>query len=759
MKTWKLSFLFLISLIIFSSDQNLSACGGDWGTTDDYIYTFFDPEITGEHSEFFLTDAEEIPGDPNDYSDLNITEWKTYFGEKDSTGKRDWDYLIYQSSAEQVDSLLNPKAPDLKIPENLSGFAKFGKRKKMEAALRYLIFAKSIEKIVASDYYWWYEEKPQIDTISKIREAQELFKKEKDDFLKERYGFQLQRLYYKGNFPKQAIAFYKDTLSKIPHSPSIVERSYGYLSASYYKDQNFIEADLMYAKDFAESQSQSAFWSFRILNDAEWETLLSRSSTKEKEAVWFILGYGKDPLRAMQEIYKLNPQSSFIEILLTRAINAEEHHIIDLNKENAGNENYYGIGSIYSSIEFDSLLTGKPLYNWVEKVIKDGKAEKKAFWETAAAHLAYLKNDLKDAEHWIKKAKKDNPSEKQQDQIHLTSLLVLYKQTKLDAPGEKKLAEELPWLINKAGTGYYDEGRNEKVKHAISYIFQKLAKDYVKAGKPLMAELCIRQTANRFDPATNFYQNDAFANQMLELMRKPKKTEWETLLLGGYSIKEPDIIDWQTIQFVYKNDLQGALKKAGEQGSENNSQLYGNPYIIHAVDCHDCDHIASEKNPTKVQVIEEMIRLTSAIEKGTNIPDNAYKLGNAYYNISTFGNARKMYLSRIAYDLGFTDNGGDSEAAPLNIYNTEFAKKYYSLAYKTETRTERKAELCWLLSKCELNDYFNGDVPTPISMMRMEEVNFILGPHAGEFNRKYRNTKYYKEVIRDCGYFRTFVKR
>lgn len=82
------------------------------------------------------------------------------------------------------------------------------------------------------------------------------------------------------------------------------------------------------------------------------------------------------------------------------------------------------------------------------------------------------------------------------------------------------------------------------------------------------------------------------------------------------------------------------------------------------------------------------------------------------------------------------------------------AKKYYLLAQKHASNDEQRAKIAYMLAKVERNEYYR-------------ENFFCIGNHQEWYKnkssfhnweafkelRKYPHTKYYKEVIAECGDF------
>ena len=61
------------------------------------------------------------------------------------------------------------------------------------------------------------------------------------------------------------------------------------------------------------------------MEDADWrETLSLAKNAHEREVLWQLLGIYADGLEAINQIYRINPQSPLLELLLVREVNKAE---------------------------------------------------------------------------------------------------------------------------------------------------------------------------------------------------------------------------------------------------------------------------------------------------------------------------------------------------------------------------------------------------------------------------------------------------
>jgi hypothetical protein len=137
-----------------------------------------------------------------------------------------------------------------------------------------------------------------------------------------------------------------------------------------------------------------------------------------------------------------------------------------------------------------------------------------------------------------------------------------------------------------------------------------------------------------------------------------------------------------------------------------------------------------------------------------------FQLGCIYYNLTFFGNswdAIDYYRSSMDISLAY---------APSNENFANFdcskAKYYFDRAMNTALKDQNKelgAKAAYMAAKCEQNQYY-------INAKNKEVWGFIEPTYAPEHRRyfatlkkEFADTKYYKDILNECSYFNTFVKR
>src|SRR5205085_9070346 len=100
---------------------------------------------------------------------------------------------------------------------------------------------------------------------------------------------------------------------------------------SLYKLKQYSRANYLYAYLFDKDPcaKYTSYQSFHPQEEADWkQTLQLAKTTAEKEVLWELFGIYADPVRAIKQIYTLNPKSDHLSLLLVRAVNLAEEQLL-----------------------------------------------------------------------------------------------------------------------------------------------------------------------------------------------------------------------------------------------------------------------------------------------------------------------------------------------------------------------------------------------------------------------------------------------
>ena len=562
-----------------------------------------------------------------------------------------------------------------------------------------------------------------------------------NNFIRQRYLFQLIRLYFYSSHYDACVEFYRKHANEFTFNNSIKDRSISYVAGALFRTKQYAESNYLFSLLYDKSVmfKSSAYLSFHPMEEADWKASLAMAkSTREKNVLWHLLGIYADPLRAMKEIYKTQPESDLLDLLLVRAVNIEEEKFVPRRFFKGGSMND-------SAMNFNKDQIDIKLFNFIKSVAEKGNTHKPSVWNLAAGYFNIVFGEYQKADQYLNKVLKTAATDtlvlKQAKLLQITSHIE--RTAKPDAIFEENILAELIELKNEKEPGL----RN---LNAYEWALKRLSEIYAQNNDVVRSE-CLNAMRN-----PHFYNDTTQAAMMMAFMDKPNKTKFEEFILSVHPYKKGDIIDYQAIQLAYHYRLEEALAKY-KTNNITGGELPGNPFTIHINDCHDCDHANPNKTTyTKVSFLERMIKLQKDVNQNTaEAARSSFLLANGYYNMSYFGNARAMYQTNIT---GFVDMypfysyDDYTPLANLAIYDCSLAQKYYHRAMELSTDREFKAKCCFMAAKCEQNLFF-------MNKPKNYAGDFKAGSYYGMLKADYANTRYFNEIIKECGYFRTYMGR
>ncbi len=572
------------------------------------------------------------------------------------------------------------------------------------------------------------------------RELQNGFTKSTDIFLKERYWFQLVRSNFFNGSPQQTVDVFTAAEKNMPHD-KIYFRSLSYAAGAYHKIKNYSKANYYYSLvyDSCNELKTSAHYSFHPQEEKDWNTTLAMCrSNNEKATLWQMLGiFYADEQRAISEIYQINPASEKLDLLLARAINKYEQKF-----------SYKGDNPMYIPLD-TAAASGLPVL--VTKIATAANTSKPWVWQMAAGYINTLDEKYTAANTWFAKAAKTIPATKAaQAQLRLLKLINTIGQAKrIDDKTEKEVLNDIEWLKNFDGKTIPELRYND----AFAWLKQKMAAKYWRQKEWVKSEC--------FTSSSNFYVDNNRVEALKTFLSKTDKTAYEKLCADLCVKKTDDLFEYQAIQLTYADSLDAAIAKMEKAGAGATIELPGNPFNGKIQDCHDCDHAAAQKiKYTKLSLLKKLKELKDKVNAGSDVYNNAMLLANAHYNISHFGNGRFFYESKILgsdqSDPSYIDSVFRKMLTGMNV-----ATKYYTLSLQNAATDEQKAKCQYMLAKCQrnqwyfINIYSKGDSPYG----RTENLPDFIAWDGFKALKQYSNTQYYKDVIKECGYFKTYSSR
>ena len=170
------------------------------------------------------------------------------------------------------------------------------------------------------------------------------------------------------------------------------------------------------------------------------------------------------------------------------------------------------------------------------------------------------------------------------------------------------------------------------------------------------------------------------------------------------------------------------------------------------------------------EFLEKLLVIEKELEKNPKSPMDNYLFANVLYNVSYFGNSNILTtVHRSVYS--FTDYDLQKEKIDKAI-------KHYTIALEESQEKEFKAKITYMLAKVELalfdikfsqktQDYVNKEL-NRYDLERfwyygneeayMKYINNNYGKYFDSLKKDYSDTKYYKELIKECANLRVYEK-
>lgn len=732
----------------------IHACGGgDW--YEDWYYfgsSNFAPEafVDNSYSPLFLS-GEVFYGigfDDQHNSRFNTAitaDWENYL--KGSMSAATVKFFLIENSKKDVKNLENYYSSNNENESTAKWKPIFNLMdKKSRAFIHFLYLAKKVETTSVAEQHWSYDPvKVKVfsdwETIAKIEKE---YNNSSSDFLKNRYWFQLMKAYFYSDDKQKAIDFFDKTSEKVVKN-TLYYRALGYYAGVYYKRKDYAKSNYLYSKLFDKCPEMRVVtaYSFHPQEEKDWnESLALAKNNQEKAALWAIHGYYKDEFNAIAAIFDLDPSSEHLNYLLTRLVNKQENKISDNYKELSVAENKKARES-----KMETSVLGL-----VRKIASSNTTNKPYLWSIALGYLQSLNGEYANADKTYDAVASKLPQTPLADgQLRILRFVNnLNKIIKINSSTEKTILQDLNWI--------YNELPNQKIENLRFYNALNGSKAYLaalyKAQKnDVMSEL--------FVPTDDFYDNNKNLEAMKDFLSSQNKTPMEALATGIYSLKLHDINRFQAVEAAFADNIPEAIAFMRQTDSVQHQELLGNPFNGNIKDCHDCEHTAYQKRKfTQIEFLNIIKEMEGKLAQNEDVYNNSLLLGNAFYNISHFGNARLFYEGSI---VGYGSNPAYfREGIRKMIVSSVVPKKYYQKAFEAATTKEQKAKCVYMLSKCERNEYYDKIFYSQNkNWWDYNDVGVNLSARNGfrTLQKDYSDTKYYQEVIAECGSFSRFASK
>lgn len=749
-KTFLSKLLLGFSAILLLVYGTIYACSdGDWGWSFD---SNFAPEtfVDKSYSPLFLSEEFFYTGFDTQhnsrFNDEIVEDWTVFL--KGKMDAKSVNFFLIDSSAIVIDKL-----QDYCKTQKINAIsAKWAKKmdlndRKISGFITFLSLSKQVETAsVNNQNSWSYEPVVRKTFDTKIlKTIENRYNTVSDTFLKNRYWFQTLKAYFYSGDYQSALAFFEKT-EKLTPKNTLYYRALAYIAGIAYYQKHYAKSNFLYSQVFDKCPKMRAVsaYCFRPKNQKDWKEALNLAKTnEEKAALWAIQGYYGDEEKAIVEIYTLQPKSEHLDFLLTRLINNQEVKMDHSFKEKSVAENK----------KRTKVSIHKSTIDLVVKIAASDKTNKPYLWNVVAGYLETLNGNYAQADKNFDKAVSKMPQTPLAiSQVRLLRFVNnLSKIEKLDSNNEKTILKDLNWLYNEKSKYKIEKFRFE---NATTWSKKYLSCLYKAQKNDVMAEL--------FDRDEGFYDTEKKLQAMKLFLSKNNKTEIEKIALGVYDVTLDDINNYQAVVATFANKIPEAIDFMKKTNKLQETKLYGNPFNGTIKDCHDCDHLAFQKKKySQIDFLKTLKTMQESVAKDEEVYTNLLLLGNAFYNITHFGNARLFHEINIT-GYGYSPYDFRNKIRVM-ITNCSLAKMYYQKALAAAKNNEQKAKCNYMIAKCERNDFYNNQYDANKDSwenqfaVESSKINFIAWEGFKTLKSNYSDTKYYQEVMNECGYFRTYI--
>lgn len=759
-RNWLLFILVLSSL--FVSQKITNGCGGDWDL-DELRVVLFKPTLlkADAYRPFFYSKKYLYDWGDNkiDSGPDNIEDWQQ---QTDSEiDKKDISDIVYNCEIVELNKVIThlKKGTKLKLSNELNNnrFLFHLIKKKDIETLDYLVFAKRCEPHVKQFDYWETPERNEIEMQKLSLEAEKKIPLLKNKNIKLRYAYQAQRLAHYTNKFKDCLRIYEKHIAPMANETYVSYAALSLKAGALKRTGKINEANFIFSLLFDKCTSLRvlAFQNYVALNAIETNKTTMLCIDDHQKATIHTLNALKTTafnIDELKHVVKIEPKSSFAEILLIREINKIEDEIL-LPKNSAKIEyrSYKG----YSNLIAEEPTKEELNYLAELKVYVLGIAESKntqnpTLWYLSASYLAILQNNLSEAEDLLKSAEKLNAlNDRLEAQLYLQKILIqLNGATSVSEKLEDELVDNLIWLQD------YARKKDNNFESCYQEVMMMLAKKYMAKDDFTKSIICLEKSGKGnylADELLDVDANQKEIDKIIELIKKPKKTAFEIFITSKISYDQNYFNHLQGTKYLRVHDFVKAAEKFNLLPDDfftkepYTTYLAANPFADLLFDTH-----APTKQDTitynKLTFAKRMVELEKLAKSDKkNAAQHYYTLANGFYNMTYYGNSWLLVhdywgSTGWSYSDKLASSGDD-------YYDCKKAEEYYLKAQKASKDNEFKARCEFMAAKCEqkrLNIF--------VGQNKMKESKHFLN-----LKKNFAPTQFYETAIKECYYFNEFV--
>ncbi len=696
--------LLVVVALILGGDgaRSANACG--WGPPTMAELTTFDPSVAGEAPDVALEYDVNTYGVGARCSECERramqADWDRYFSGQVDTAN--WEQALFH--AREVDLkalqrciLRGGEAPTMLRPINVTVQRQPELRELVSSALSYLLHARQVERIAQLSTVMSPESEQQL--LKTLVQAQTAAAAKNDAFMLQRYAFlRLRTTFYARHWQEV-----QQMLASMPElygpSTDLAWRARHYLAGALRHSGDIAGSNLELARIHVGSPLLAGITAsdFRPLEDADWKAALERAGDDHtRTLLWRMAGIKLDAFAAAREIYRLDPSSTFLSLLLVREL--------------ARLESSDGQPSEYAELE-----------KFAARVANTPRADRPWLMDLVSGHLAAKRGDVMTARRRLTRARAARPHDaKVRNQARGSLALALahrgdIRSSKLEALADAMLGIDEPFTRRYSIT---------------SEVRGNLATVFKQRGRLVEAEFL---APDRY-PAP--WHDLRFIDRMIARTEK-NDTAFDRFLLTATHTRA-SLEQEAALRSIFAGRFDDAAKRL-RQHALRSERLPSDPFLTHVKDCIECDRGTAGNGGkgwssyTLAERLRELQR--QALGTGDMAAQASLELGTALYNLTRHGNTRS-----IARDTH------------QSTWDTRAAAHWYQRAYWLATDRELKARAAFYSAKAERGHRFakggstltaRGELPLPTTWFPVVKT--------------FADTQYHREILAECGTYRHWL--
>ncbi|CAH1001088.1 hypothetical protein LEM8419_02035 [Neolewinella maritima] len=720
-----------------------------------HTYRFLNPRVVGYDSQlapFFLhfgaAYREQLSQPAELQRAANVAEWHERFC--DQAPAADIETVVYGNTLNLLRELRRlldiPEATAADLPQAVrtNAFARHLLEAKCVEVIDYLVFAKECEPFVTRPASAFAERVPaRAEMEALIERGLAAFPQTESHYVRLRYAYQLLRLAHYLREYDYVLELYDYLMPKVDADPSLIyDWIEGHRAGALQSLGNYAESAYLFSRIFERSPSkrESAYNSFRIQTDAQWQEALLLCQNDHERAMLHVLRAHNGRavvVEELRDIYAYEPTNRALELLTMRELQELERELLGENLR----PGTAGAGTR------DRLIA---LQSFINRVVEERTSDRPDFWLLARGVLELLAGDHFFARETfaILSARTESDTIRQQVSIlekvsgvlelsRVTDSVELHYYALLTDDALRSRYPSLRPLINdKLEAVYRQTGRAAKAD-LLRYGFDAIAKNPSVDALRALDRMADSLNRNRFDRAL-----------LADRVGPHAVADITNLLANDYLQRG----QWKAALELYRRIPSGRIDAYGRFA----------PFERQFGDRVSYVPPADRATYNKVQLLSRLDELEEEADRTTNdtlAARNYFNIGLALYNLTYFS---YNWVFADAFRSGTSAARAAASSPPTEVFphvtaplgnrehfSMDQPRYYFERAMRRAPDKEAAAMAAYYAAKTERNEYYARGRPggsRPFSYFRLLQEN-------------YASTDFYDTLIAECKTFAWFVGR